>query len=153
MKRPLILLISILIISVLVAVGINTEVFMPSGTQVTQPLNAKLGYQTHGLITVDAGSATSVKSFTLYNRFPKPASINVTYMVSPATGLTITLPSLPITILAKNLADVCVTYGGQEGNYTVTYQISADIIDVQSKAYVELEFDVLVQVILPPEEL
>jgi hypothetical protein len=162
MKKIIILLASILVMSILLAVAIDSEVFVSGGTQVTQPLEAKLGSETYP-VTEMAGTTVSAKSFTLYNRFPVPASINAAYSISPSTGLAISLPALPITILPNSSTDVWATYYGAEpGNYTVTYQLSADIDSkayvnpgsqaVNSSAHVELEFYVPVEVTAPPEE-
>jgi len=150
MKKLLIILLLALLVSVLFTSAYKAQVSMLASVEVTEsPETALLGYAIASTPTVQVCEPSNCRAFTLYNNFSATAVVDISADSEPA-GLSLTLPSLPITIPAHDQASVRVTYhAGQPGTYTVTYQVSADI---DSSAYVELEFDTSVIGVNPPEE-
>jgi hypothetical protein len=150
MKKLVILLLLVLVVSTLFAGTYKAQVSVPSEVAVTEPLLAKFGYELPaGGITLTEETAAKVKSFTLYNGFPVDASVAIG-VVSPPAGFTITPPSPPITIPPcppYGPAHIDITYKATTaGSYMVTYLVTADIISAGGSAHVELTFDVLVTV-------
>jgi hypothetical protein len=150
MKKLLIILLLALLVSVLFTSAYQAQVSMPVSAEVTEsPETALLGYAIAHAPTIEVCVPSTCRAFTLYNNFSATAVVDISAVSEPA-GLSLTLPSLPITIPAHDHANVRVTYhAGQPGTYTVTYQVSADI---DSSAHVELEFDTSVIGVSPPEE-
>ena len=150
MKKLLIILLLALLVSVLFTSAYKAQVSMLASVEVTEsPETALLGYAIAPTPTLEVCESSNCHAFTLYNNFSATAVVDISADSEPA-GLSLTLPSLPITIPAHDQASVRVTYhAGQPGTYTVTYQVSADI---DSSAYVELEFDTSVIGVSPPEE-
>jgi hypothetical protein len=150
MKKLVILLLLVLVVSTLFAGTYKAQVSVPSEVAVTEPLLAKFGYELPaGGITLTEETAATVKSFTLYNGFPVDASVAIS-VVSQPPSFTITPPSPPITIPPYppyDPADIYITYeAAAAGSYTVTYLVTADIISAGGSTHVELTFDVLVTV-------
>lgn len=150
MKKLVILLLLVLVVSSLFADSYKARVSILSGAEVTTPTAAKLGYQLPDEpIPLTEGEEAERPTFTLYNSLPTPASVTVSVVNKPGT-FTITLPSpqpIPIPIYPPHENDIYITYEATTvGNYTVTYLVVADTVSMGSSVHVELTFDVPVTV-------
>jgi hypothetical protein len=150
MKKLVIILLLLLMVSLLFASAYKAQVSTSATAAVTEPQAAKLGYKVPpGQVTLIEGKEKTKLSFILYNRFPLPATVNVSGVVSPSAGLTVA-PLIGITV-PPNACPIHITYTPTAaGNYTVTYLVVADIISSGSHAHVELTIYVPVTVKAKP---